>query len=196
MDTRGHGRSGWDPRAPLSYDQMAGDAIAVLDAAHATKVAVVGVSDGGIVGLLLAIHKSERVRALLAWGANFNTDDEPQGPPDPAFKTMGHDFMAQREAEYRRLSPTPDGFPQLRQALNTLYDHEPNIPPEDLKRITAPTIIADGDHEQFISRAHTQKLAALIPGGRLVILPNVSHGGFEQDPEGFHQIVAGLLGDR
>jgi pimeloyl-ACP methyl ester carboxylesterase len=55
MDNRGHGRSGISA-TPLSYEQMTSDVIAVLDAMHIRKVSVVGLSDGGIIGLILGFR--------------------------------------------------------------------------------------------------------------------------------------------
>jgi pimeloyl-ACP methyl ester carboxylesterase len=192
MDSRGHGRSS-KSSAPLSYALMASDVIALMDALHIRRASIVGASDGGITGLLIAIRHPERVAGLFAWGANFNTHSDNTAPPDPAMKEMGARFMARMEAQYRLLSPTPEGFAALRAALGQLYASEPNLSPADLGRIKAPTIIADGAHEQFIARDHTEQLAHLIPGAKLIILPNVSHGGPQQDPVAFHRAVTELL---
>ena len=100
------------------------------------------------------------------------------------------------QAQYRALSSTPDGFTALRTKLGQLYAREPNLTPDELGTIKAPTVVADGEHEQFIAREHTEQLARLIPGAKLVILPDVSLGGPQQDPAGFHQAVALLLDNR
>ena len=102
-------------------------------------------------------------------------------------------YKAKAEADYRNLSSTPNDFPKLLGALRTMYGHEPNIGAAELGMIRAKTVIADGQYEQFISRKHTEMLAHLIPGAKLVIIPNVSHGGPAQDPIRFHQAVLNLL---
>lgn len=71
MDSRGQGRSSWDAR-PFSYDLMASDVDGLLDYLTIRKAAIVGWSDGAIIGLLLAIHQPERVTKLFAFGANSN----------------------------------------------------------------------------------------------------------------------------
>ncbi|WP_454883340.1 alpha/beta fold hydrolase [Sphingomonas oryzagri] len=195
MDNRGHGRSSM-PEAALGYDQMASDAVAVLDAVHVRKASVVGLSDGGIIGLILGIHYPERVGKLFVWGANFNVQSDSTAPPDPAMKGMGAIFMARMQAQYQTVSPTPAGFSELRTKLGQLYAKEPNLTPAELGSIEAQTVVADGEHEQFIAREHTEQLARLIPGATLIILPDVSHGGPQQDPTGFHRAVAAFLGDR
>ena len=197
IDSRGHGRSTM-PAGPLDYEQMAGDVIAVLDQLHITRTSVVGLSDGGIVGLLLAIHHPERIERLFVWGATSNTHSDGDTPPDPAMAGMGARFMARMEANYRAVSPTPDSFPALKAALNRLYATEPDISPAELGSIRAQTVVADGAHEQFIARSHTEALARLIPGAKLLIVPDVSHGGPQQAPAAFHQAVSALIdhGDR
>ena len=195
MDSRGHGRSSMPP-TPLSYEQMASDVIAVLDAVRVRKASVVGVSDGGIVGLILGVRHPDRVNKLFVWGANFNTQSDSTAPPDPLMKGMGPIFFARMQAQYQKLSPTPDGFSALRTKLGQLYAKEPNLTPAKLGSIKAQTVVADGEHEQFIARDHIELLARLIPGARLIILPNVSHGGPQQDPAAFHRAVAALLDGR
>lgn len=189
MDSRGQGRSSGLDR-PLTYDLMEADVLAVLDSLRVRKASVVGLSDGGIIGLVMAVRHPNRVDRLFAWGANFNDHAQPATPPDPALKAVGAAYMARMQVEYRRLSPTPDGFPALLKAMGAL---KPNLTPQELSRIAAPTVIADGDHEQFIAREHTELMARLIPQARLVIIPDVSHGGATQDPEAFHRAVASLL---
>ena len=195
MDSRGQGRSSMPP-TPLSYEQMASDVIAVLDAVHVRRASVVGSSDGGIIALILGIRHPDRVDTLFVWGANFNTHADSTAPLDPSMKGMSAIFMAKVQAQYQALSPTPDGFPALRTKLGQLYAREPNLTPDELGSITAPTVVADGEHEQFIAREHTEQLARLIPGAKLVVLPNVSHGGPQQDPPSFHEAVALLLDKR
>lgn len=191
-DSRGRGHSSL-PDRPISYALMASDTLGVLDALHIRKASIIGQSDGGIIGLLLAIHHPERVDRLFVFGANYSHSGDKPMTPDA---TLVARYMAHAEARYRRLSPTPDGFARMRQMMGRMYAVEPEISTSDLAKITAPTIVADGDHEQFFTRAHTESLAHLIPGARLVILPDTGHGGALQDPEGFHAAVESLLDPR
>lgn len=108
-------------------------------------------------------------------------------------KGVGAIYIEKMAARYRTLSPTPDEFPAVTKALGQLYATQPNLTPAELGRITAPTVIADGEHEQFIAPEHTALLARLIPRATLLIIPNVSHGGPLQDPVAFHRAVAMLL---
>ena len=192
MDSRAHGRSG-GATGPITYDLMASDVLSLMDALHLRRASIVGASDGAIIGLLLAVHNPERLDKLFAWGANFSTHAERQSPPDPSMKSVGATYLVKMEANYRTLSPTPDGFPNLLKTLGRMYATEPNLTPAELHHISAPTVIADGEYEQFIDPAHTSLMAQSIPGAKLVIIPKVSHGGPQQDPAAFHHAVAELL---
>src|SRR5580692_10900161 len=71
IDSRGHGRSTRDAR-PFSYELMASDAIAVMDALGLTKVAVVGWSDGACTGLALAEKVPDRVAGVFFFACNVD----------------------------------------------------------------------------------------------------------------------------
>ncbi|HEY6954884.1 MAG TPA: alpha/beta hydrolase [Flavisolibacter sp.] len=189
LDSRGHGRSTMSTQ-PFSYSLMASDVLQLMDHLKVKKASIVGWSDGGIIGLVMAIKYPERVNKLFTFGSNYNLSGYKSEPVDSALASR---FMEKVKANYRRLSPTPDSLAVLRRALGRMYSTEPDLKPEDIKTIKAPTVIAAGQYEQFIKREHFEDLARLIPNAKLVILPNVSHGGPLQDPLGFHRAVANLL---
>jgi pimeloyl-ACP methyl ester carboxylesterase len=188
-DSRGHGRSSMSDQ-PLSYNLMASDVLQLMDYLKIRKAAIVGWSDGGILGLILAIHHPGRISKLFTFGANYDTSGSKKEMPDTSLYRR---YITGAEADYRRLSPTPDGFGALKNSLKKLYSAEPALDPKDLKKIRAPTVIAFGQYEQFIKREHFETMAKLIPNARLVMLPNVSHGGPLQDPTGFHLALMDLL---
>ena len=188
-DSRGHGRSSMSDQ-PLSYNLMASDVLQLMDYLKIKRAAIVGWSDGGILGLILAIRYTGRVSKLFTFGANYDTSGYKTAVTDTSTSRR---FMARAEADYRRLSPTPYGFGALKKALGKLYSTEPTLDPKDIKTIRASTVIAFGQYEQFIKREHFEKLAGLIPNARLVMLPNVSHSGPLQDPAGFHKALVSFL---
>ena len=188
-DTRGHGRSTMSAQ-PFTYHLFAEDVLQLLDSLQIKKIAIIGWSDGGITGLLLAIHHPERISRLFTFGTNYNQSGYKTEEPDSA---MSAHFMAKVKADYRRLSPTPDSLPKLKKALGKLYSTEPDIPPGDLKKILCPVTIAHAEYDQFIRWEHSVEMAQLIPNATLVIIKGVSHGGPLQDPEGFHKAVLNWL---
>jgi pimeloyl-ACP methyl ester carboxylesterase len=189
VDSRGHGRSTMSDQ-PFSYNLMASDVLQILRYLKIKRVSIVGWSDGGVIGLILAIQNPELVNKLFAFGTNYNLSGY---KPEPSDTTNSSIFMSRVQANYRKYSPTPDSFYVFMKALGKMYSAEPDLKPSELRTIKAPTVIAFGEYDQFIKREHFQNLAELIPGAKLIMLPNVSHGGPLQDPTHFHQAVMMLL---
>lgn len=193
VDSRGHGRSSM-PDQSFTYNLMAADIIQLMDELKIRKASIVGWSDGGIIGMILAIRHPEKINKLFTFGANYNLSGYKTEAPDTALSAK---FMTRAQKDYRSLSPTPGDFTGLKKALGKMYDTEPDLKPAQIKTIRSPTVIAYGQYEQFIKAEHFQELARLIPGAKLVIIPNVGHGGPLQDPVRFHQAVISLLnGDK
>jgi pimeloyl-ACP methyl ester carboxylesterase len=189
VDSRGHGRSTMSNQ-PFSYNLMSSDVLQLMDHLKVSRASIVGWSDGGIIGLILAIKYPERVNKLFTFGTNYNLSGYKNEPVDSA---LSSEFMARVQASYRKLSPAPGDFEVLRKALGKMYSTEPDLKTEDLGKIKAPTLIAGGEYEQFIKREHFEELAHLIPNARLLILPNVSHAGPLQDHLQFHQVLINFL---
>jgi pimeloyl-ACP methyl ester carboxylesterase len=189
MDSRGQGRSGRGKR-PITYHRMANDVLKLLDLLHIRQVSLVGWSDGGIIGLDLAIHHPARLRRLFAFGANSS----PTGVYANAGKApVVLAFEARAKEEYRRLSPTPNDWNSVHVVLNRMWLTEPKFTRRQLGSIRVPTTIADGEYEEIIKPDDTRYLAATIPNAKLVILPNVSHFAILQNPSVFNEAVLRFL---
>jgi len=187
-DSRGHGRS-TRGRELISYRQMASDVVALLTHLAIDTVAIAGWSDGGIVGLEIAISYPQRLSRLWAEGANSNPGalKDPHGIP-----TLR--AMAKRASnEYACLSPTPDAFPEFKHEIVAMWSSQPDFKPEALASIAVPTAIVAGEHDELVKRENTEEIARLIPGARLVILPGVSHFGLWQDPAGYNAALLSFL---
>jgi pimeloyl-ACP methyl ester carboxylesterase len=192
IDSRGHGRSSRDTR-PYTYELMASDVVAVMDALKVRRAAVVGWSDGAIIGLVMAMKDPDRLTRVFAFAANMDPSGvKPNVLANPTFSRFGTGAAA----SYARLSPTPAGFDDFAKAINRMWDTEPNYTAADLARIATPVAIVDGDHDEAIKRDHTEYLARSIPGARLVILPGVSHFAMLQDPAQFNAAVLLFLRGR
>lgn len=187
MDSRGHGRSTRDAR-PYGYDLMADDVIGLMDFLKIKKAAIVGWSDGGIIGLDIAIRYPDRISRLFAFGANTDPDGVIL-EHTPTFAA----FIARSEREYKRLSATPERYPQFLAEINQMWEQQPHFTAAQLAAIRIPVLIADGDHEEAIKRSHTEAIAAAIPNAGLLIQPYVSHFSMLQDPEQFTQDVLHFL---
>ncbi len=182
MDSRGHGRSNRNAR-PYSYDLMASDVLGLMDHLKIKKAAIVGWSDGAIIGLDIAMHHPERVSKLFAFAAN----SDPSGVADIAESPVFNTFIARAGEEYKRLSPTPTQYKAFVEQITKMWQTQPHWTATDLAKIRVPTWIVDADHDEAIKRENTEFMAAHIPGAGLLIQPGVSHFSFLQDPHQFNE---------
>ena len=185
MDSRGHGRSTRNQQ-PYGYDLMAADVLGLLDFLKIPKAAIVGWSDGAIIGLDIAMHHPERVGKLFAFAAN----SDPSGVADIAKSPVFNAYIARAEKEYDQLSPTKGQYKDFLAQITRMWETQPNWTAADLQRIAVPTWIVDADHDEAIKRSNTEFMAANIPNAGLLLQPAVSHFSMLQDPD---QFTAGVL---
>lgn len=192
VDSRGHGRSTRDAR-PYGYDLMADDVIALLDQLKIPRADFVGWSDGAILGLDLAMRYPQRVGKVFAYAANTQTSGVKEGVENnPTFAA----YIERAGQEYTRLSPTPKEYPAFVEQIGHMWASQPNWSDADLAKIKTPVLIVDGDHDEAIKREHTEYMAQAIPGAGLLILPNVSHFAFLQDPGLFNAALEHFLDEK
>jgi pimeloyl-ACP methyl ester carboxylesterase len=189
-DSRGHGRSTRNEQ-PYGYDLMASDYLALLDFLKVDKTALVGWSDGGIIGLDIAMSHPERLTKLFAQAANVTVDGV-----DPAVATnvtFGA-YIERMGKDYAKFSKTPDQYNAFVEQISKMWASEPAWTKEQLAAIKVPTAIVLGDHDEAINRTHTEYMAASIPDAKLIILKDASHFAMLQDPAGYTKAVQDFLG--
>jgi pimeloyl-ACP methyl ester carboxylesterase len=188
-DSRGHGRS-TRGGAPFGYAQLASDTLALLDYLGVERTALIGWSDGGIIGLEIAIHRPERLTRLFANAVNANPDGvDLSALSDPIFAAFHKTVIA----DYRRLSPTPDDWESFSREVTAMWEREPDYSREELASVPVPTALVLGDHDEIITPTHTGYLARTIPRAREIILNDVSHFALYQDPEGYTRAILEFL---
>jgi len=189
VDSRGHGRSTKTPGA-LSYAQMADDVVALMEHLKLPSASIVGWSDGGAIGLELALRHPTRVRKLVVVGQNATL----AGGKSPGTTETFPAYFARCAADDAKRSPTPDGYTSLLQALRAMWRTQPNFTDAQLASITAPTLLIDGDHDEIVRAEHLEHVAKLIPKAKLVFIPDASHFVMFQQPRAFNDAVLGFLG--
>ena len=191
-DSRSQGRT-TDSDAPLSYHLMAEDIIHLMDYLGIKSAYIVGWSDGGIIGIDMAIHHPERVKALVAFGANIN----PQGYQDSFLEYVRNatveDIKLMVGSKYLEMMPNPERLPIILEKIKTLYLTEPNFTPAELATIKAPTLILDGQDETVIRTDHAQEIENSIPNAKLIILPNAGHNAVTENSEVWNTAVLDFL---
>lgn len=184
MDSRGHGRSTRDSR-PYGYTLMASDVIGLMDYLGIPQAAIVGWSDGAIIGLSLAMSHPNRVSRLFAFAAN----SDPSGVKDVDKSPVFTEFVARAQKEYEALSATPHDYKKFVEEISTMWATQPHWTAADLGAIKVHTWIVDADHDEAIHRENTEFMARAIPDAGLLLQPEVSHFSMLQAPRQFTEDI-------
>jgi len=164
LDSRAQGKT-IDTKDSLSFEMMADDEAALLDALHIDSAYVLGWSDGGINALLLAMRHPEKVIKLVSTGANIWPDSTAIVPAEWINEknefdtTQTRNFTAKEKNDWK---------------LFLLDWYQPNISLQQMHSIKCPALIVGGDHD-VIRVEHTVLIAKNIPNAYLWILPNSGH---------------------
>lgn len=189
VDSRGHGRSSRNAQ-PFGYDLMTDDVVALMDHLHIQQAAIVGWSDGAIIGIDFALRHADRVSKVFAYAPNTTTagvrSDVAENPLFARYITRAGD-------EYRKLSKTPQQYDSFVDQIGKMWQSQPNWSDAQLQQIHTPIVIADGDHDEGIIRSELEHTAATIPGAGLLIIPNTSHFAFLQAPKEFNDALINFL---
>ena len=163
-DSRAQGKT-VDTKDSLTYEMMADDFNALLDFLHLDSCFVIGWSDGGNNGLLLAMRHPEKVKKLAVTGANLWPDSSAVEPGLFLFLDKLVDSLS-------KMKRSPELENQYK--LMAMMTKEPNIKLPQLQKVKCPTMVIGGDHDALLPK-HTLLIAESIPQSYLWIIPNSGH---------------------
>jgi pimeloyl-ACP methyl ester carboxylesterase len=189
IDSRGHGRSTRDAR-PFSYELMASDVAAVMDALRIPQAALVGWSDGACTALVLATQAPARAAGVFFFACNM----DPSGTKEIEFTPTLQRCFGRHVKDYAQLSATPEKFDAFAEAVGLMQRTQPNYSAHDLAQIGVPVAIVQSEHDEFIKREHAEYLARSIPNAELIELAGVSHFAPLQRPAQFNAAMLAFLG--
>jgi pimeloyl-ACP methyl ester carboxylesterase len=198
-ERRGHGRTA-DVEGPISYDLMAQDTIAFMEATGIMSAHLVGYSDGACVGLLVAMLRPDLVKKFVSisgcFDVNWGTKEFMAWVQSATPETLEHNPALAKLVElYKQTTPDgPERFPIVFEKIRRMWLEEPKIPRQNLSRITAPTLIMAGDRD-VITLEHTIELFRAIPKAQLCIVPGSSHGLVVEKPRVVAQAILDFLAD-
>ena len=211
VDNRGFGSS--SRAGSFSVADMAGDVVAVLDAAGIRRAHVMGASLGGMVAQELAIAHPERVDGLIL---ACTAPGWPSAYPMPAASVrmlaattgLTAEAALRRHTENALSARTVRDHPEL---VSRLIEIQRSRPADTAalsaqaaagaryagrlrqRRIRAGTLVLQGGADTVVDRRNARLLADLIPGAELVIFPELGHLLFWEDPDGFADATASFL---
>ena len=178
-DSRAQGKS-TDKGDSLTYEMMADDYAALLDAMKIDSAYVIGWSDGGINGLLLSIRHPQKVKKLAITGANLFPDTT------AVLQEIWDMVTPQLTALKNKPSKTEKEKNSFK--LFKLLVEQPHIPLTDLQKISCPTLVIGGDHD-VIKEEHTMLIYKNIPKSYLWILPGSGHSTPVVYKDDFNKVV-------
>jgi pimeloyl-ACP methyl ester carboxylesterase len=194
-ERRGHGHTP-DVEGPLRYSDMVTDTIGFLDAVVKQPAHLVGWSDGGIVGLLVAVARPDLVRKLVAISANFKPAAESGVPEAEAMGELSPDDPSMEMFRSLHAASSPDGPEHwpifFKKFFEMIASSEPDMTSDELGSITAPTLVVAAD-DDMISLDHTVELYRGIPGSELAVVPGTSHALVFEKPDMLNRLVLDFL---
>ena len=153
LDSRNHGKSEKHPKN--HYADMADDVVEFINDLGIDKPILYGFSDGGIIGVLIAVGNGNILSKLIVSGVNL----KPSGMKFGTVLGIIFEYLFKRD-------------------VNTLMMlKEPHIKAQDLKNISVPTVVIAGEHD-VIRKRHTYMIAKNIPNSELVIVKGENHGSY------------------
>lgn len=177
-DNRTHGKSGGSDH--LTYDQIAADYVAILDHLGFESAHVLGQSDGGIVGLLLAIDYPAKVGKLVAAVPNL-------WPGKSAIAEWELELSKGYRARIDSMIAIGDAsrdWTTVRQHMNLMVN-EPHILLTDLETIAAPVLVMTSD-DDIINPRHILEIYEHIPNAHLFVMPGATHFMLRDEHELFN----------
>ena len=211
LDNRGAGRSD-KPEGTYNLEQMADDAIAVLDAANIESAHVVGLSMGGAISQIIALKYPHRTRSLTLVATACRNHEWREELLQQWAVTAERDGMGALGKEaarwmigprsFRRILPAlgwmgplqlfnpPQAFVSQVKAILSTDDHELS---QDLSNIACPAMVVVGNQDVLTPRGDAEEIASMIPTAELVIISGGAHGLHIEHAGTFNRILIDFL---
>ena len=206
-DTRGHGGSG-APAGPATIDRLGRDALALADALGIERFAFCGLSLGGMIGQWLGSNAGPRVTRLVlantsafiggreVWNERIAAvAREGMGAVVPGIidRWFTKPFQAADPAAVERIAGMlracdPAGYAACAAAVRDMDQRA------ELGRITAPTLLVAGRHDQSTTPEQARLIADAVPGARVVELDAAHLSNVEQAQAFTREVGAFLAG--
>lgn len=191
-DSPGQGRS--ELADSMSYELMADYISKMIDVLKLDSAYVIGWSDGGNTGLILGSNRPDKIKKVLASGANYklsgypsilnDTSDWEKELKGPEFEIKYKDGIK----VYDSISPTPRDLRKMLIDINKMWHKEIYFSPTFLRNIKIPVMIVLGDRDA-VTLEHGIEMHRLIKDSQLCILPKTSHAVFDERADLINRIA-------
>ena len=171
FDSRNHGKSTITDM--FDYKVMAEDYIQAIDRLTLTSPYFLGYSDGGIIGLMIALQRPQLLRKMMICGANIN----PLGIVKNARNQLQHDVKRTKN-------------PYLKMMLD-----QPNISFNSLTNISIPTMVIAGEFD-VIQRRHTIAISNHLQRSKLMIIEKKHHDDYLVHRDDLNDVISDFFSER
>jgi pimeloyl-ACP methyl ester carboxylesterase len=185
-DSRFHGKTE-NGSELLTYDLMAEDYNSLLDFLKIDSVCIIGQSDGGIIGLILAMNYPKKVKKLVTTAPNLRADTTAL----PKWYVEFNKNELKETDDKIKLGDTSDELFRLRTQVNLMVEY-PKIKDSELAMIKAPVLVMAGDGD-IIKLEHILDIYKNIPKAQLFIMPGATHFMLREEYRLFNQIIERFL---
>lgn len=185
-DTPGQGRS--ELADSMSYPLMAEYISKMIDVLKLDSAYVIGWSDGGNTGLILGNNRPDKIKKVLASGANYKLSGYPSllnDTTDSEKRIRSREFEISHKEwikEYISLCPNPRDWRKILIDLNKMWRQKIYFSPTVLEGIKIPVMLVLGDRDE-VTLEHGMEMHRLIKGSQFHVLPNTSHAVFYERPD-------------
>jgi pimeloyl-ACP methyl ester carboxylesterase len=187
-ERRGHGHTP-DVDGPITYQIMADDTVAFLEAVVREPADLVGHSDGAVVAMLVAMQRPELVKRLEMISGGFNKSGEAM--PDAEWNVdQIFEFIG---PAYGEVSPDGiDHFKVVATKIGEMAAVEPNLQASDLARVPQRTLVMFSD-DDLVTMTHVVDMYDALPNAELAVVPGTSHFLTQEKPALVNAIVLDFL---
>jgi len=197
LDSREQGRSGRSD-AQISYELMSEDVVALAKHLGHERISIFGSSDGAVTALTTAINHPGLVDRLILHGANYHFDSYPDEMRE-FIATYEWDGNTDPERypgifikHYLTGQDDLSEFGELLKEMALMWTTSPTFTTSDINKITAKTLVINGDHED-IDLNHTLSLYNALPNAQLFVVPDGTHYSLSEKPELMNMVVMKFL---
>lgn len=185
-DSRGQGKSEMKTKR-LTYDKIAKDLDKLVKHLELDSINILGWSDGGIIGLKMAMNKKTKIKKIVTMGVNLRLDTT-------AVNSWAIQQVKEMHAETSKMIKKGDTSKDWKKELklDELLLNQPEISHDDLRKINMPVLITVGDRD-IIKNEHAVEIFNVLPKAQLCIMPGANHGIPRNNAKRFNEIANHFL---
>ncbi len=215
LDQRGHGDTSWPSEPEYTTDAYVADLETLIEAWGLERLAIVGLSMGGMNAIAYAARHPERVTHLGVVDIRpaLNPEKRPSHQMDKHIAETGHPTFEDEESAFRvrkaahpytpdeslrhhvrhLLKRLPDGRRTFKHDPRVGYHWRPSNLWDELPKVRAPTLIVRGGKSQVLPNETAEQMRAAFPQAELVTIEESGHTVPEDTPEQFIEAAEALL---